>query len=354
MRAAAMPAPPHSAIFGMQPSPTATLALIVSDGKPGHENQSVALCRHLGLEYRIARVGYVGAGGGRPAKGLSYLFDRFGRYSDRLFRFADGTPAMRDFALVISAGSTAFYPAKVLARRAGRPQIAILYPRGYRTDVRWILAPAYDRLPKRPNIIELPVNLSPTDAGFLAAQAEAFAQRHPQRAPAVGFIIGGPNAVSDIDPAALREQLEQAFRLTEGYERWVTTSRRTPEAVERLVESLPFDYRLIYSRDPFNPIPAFLQLCERLFVTSDSTSMISECASVGRASVEILLTRQRRPDNKFLRLIDRLAEAGAVHRFDGTLGNASRKIDLAPLLRPLLADPALAIPPRAGQGGEGS
>jgi len=308
-------------------------ALILSDGKPGHENQSIALCRHLGLDYRIARVAYPG----RLAKAVSYLLDRLGIYSEGLFRFPDGRPALGACGLLVSTGSTTFYPNKVLGRRAGLPQVAILHPKGYRLDFTWILCPAYDHPPKRPNVIQLPFNLCAADAGFFADKAAEFRARHPQQGPAVGFIIGGPNAVSTLEPSELRRQLEQAFRLTEGRERWVTSSRRTPREVEALIEALPFDYRLIHSRDPYNPVPAFIGLCERLFVTSDSASMISECASFGGAAVEVLMNRQRRPRNKFVELIEGLERLGAVHRFDDSLGEARRKIDPRPLLQPILA-----------------
>jgi mitochondrial fission protein ELM1 len=113
----------------------------------------------------------------------------------------------------------------------------------------------------------------------------------------------------------------------------VTTSRRTPPEVENLIDRLPFDYKLINSRDPYNPVPAFIQLCDRLFVTSDSASMISECASFGSAAVEILMAPQTRSPNKFEKLIEGLAQQGAVHVFDETLGAASRKINLSALLK---------------------
>ena len=151
--------------------------------------------------------------------------------------------------------------------------------------------------------------------------------------PAVGIIIGGPNAVSDIDAEKTGEQLEQVFALTEGMERWVTTSPRTPAQIEALIDAMPFDYKLINSREPYNPIPAFIQLCDRLFVTSDSASMISESASFGTAKVDILLNRQLKIPNKFEELIGGLEKQGAVHVFDGTLGTADHKIDLGPALR---------------------
>jgi hypothetical protein len=126
--------------------------------------------------------------------------------------------------------------------------------------------------------------------------------------------------------------LQLFFEATAGCERWVTTSRRTPLEVDALLETMPFDYRLIYRKDQFNPIPAFVMLCETLFVTADSTGMISEAVTSGNAAVEILMNLENR-DSKFGRLIDDLAAINAVHIFDGKTGKANHKIDLKPAIR---------------------
>jgi len=302
--------------------------LLLTDGKPGHENQSIALCRHLGLTYETVTVSYPC----KSTKGLSYIFDRLGIYTDKIFQIADSRFLVADFDLVISTGSTTFYPNKVLARKLGIPNIAILNPKGYRPDFTWILCPAYDHPPKQKNIIELPLNLCAADKSFFLEKAKEFETKHTPKTKAVGFVIGGPNAISTIDAAALKIQMEQAFALTPDCEHWVTTSRRTPADVEAVIEALPFDYRLINSRDSYNPVPAFIQLCDRLFITSDSASMISECASFGNACVEILMNRQTKTPNKFQELIQGLEKLNAVHVFDGTTGSANRKVDVSPLL----------------------
>lgn len=307
-------------------------ALILTDGKPGHENQSVAFCKNTGLDYEMVHVGYPG----KTAKALSYLFDRLGIYTQKLFQIPDFDFRSTGFNLIVSAGSTSFYPNKVLSRQNTLPNLAILNPQGYRPDFNAILCPAYDTPPKRSNIIELPLNLCAADPTFFEKQVATFKQKYTQQSPAAGFIIGGPNAVSKIDAATLQKQLEQAFELTDGCERWATTSRRTPREVEALIESFPFDYTLINSRDSYNPVPAFIQLCDRLFVTSDSASMISEAASFGASKIELIMSRQLKKPNKFQTLFHGLEQRNAVHRFDGSLGNANRKIDLQPLLERVL------------------
>ncbi len=307
-------------------------ALIISDGKPGHFNQSIAYCKHLGLDYEILEVAYKS----KTHKAFSYLLDRLGIYSKSLFS-KNPKPKAQGLSFIVSTGSTTYYANKLLAKKWSLPNIAILHPKGYRLDFTHIFCPFYDHPPQRNNITELPLNLCAADPAFFQDQAARFATQHTPKKPAIGIIIGGPNAVSDIDPEQIRSQLTQIFALTEGMERWVTTSRRTPPEVEQIIESFPFDYQLINSRDPYNPVPAFIQLCERLFVTSDSASMLSECASFGTAKVEILMNRQTKSPNKFEELIHGLEDLGAVHVFDGTLGTADTKIDLSELLRKQIA-----------------
>ncbi len=83
---------------------------------------------------------------------------------------------------------------------------------------------------------------------------------------------------------------------------------------------------MIYSQKPVNPIPDFLAQCERVFITADSTSMISEAVSFGKAGVEVL-PLQSTKENKFDRFIAHLEREGYLHRFDGTVKEANRKID---------------------------
>lgn len=305
-------------------------ALIVSDGKPGHVNQSIALCSYLNLSPAILEVRYRS----RAKKTFSYLLDRLNIYSEALFSNPLDIPKEAP-AAIVATGSTTYYAAKLLARKLCTPSIAILYPNGYRLNFSHILCPAYDHPPKQPHIIELPLNLCHASSSFFEQAQKEFAKRHTAKKPAVGVIIGGPNAISTIDPDALKQQLKQLFELTPEREHWVTTSRRTPPEIEALVEQFPFDYTLINSRDTYNPIPAFIDRCERIFLTSDSASMMSECASFGRAFIEILLNRQLKTPNKFEAFIRQLEAENAAHLFDGSLGESNQKIQLAPHLLPL-------------------
>ena len=91
---------------------------------------------------------------------------------------------------------------------------------------------------------------------------------------------------------------------------WVTTSRRTPPEVEAVVASFPFDYKLLYSKDHFNPIPAFVSLASHLYVTAESTGMLSEACSFGTAEVHVM--DNLKPGlHKFRRFAEACAARGA-------------------------------------------
>ncbi len=308
-------------------------ALILSDGKPGHENQSKALAEGLGLAYDLVPCVFPT----RALKALSYLFDRLGLLRRDLTGAAQTATEVVQRSgerptLLIGTGSNTFYTLKLLSRRLGIPCVAILTPGGYRLGgFGVILAPEFDTPPAARNVIRIPTNLTPARPDFYRAQTAAFLERHvPKRDRAVGVIVGGKNPIADVSPEWLRLQLEAIFAATPECEHWVTTSRRTSPEAEAVVDAFPFDYKLLFSRDRFNPIPAFVTQCERLFVTADSTGMLSEAVAVGGAAVEILdnLTVST---GKFARFVDNLCGEGYAHRFEGTLGDARRKVDLAPV-----------------------
>ena len=306
--------------------------LILTDGKAGHENQSKAFARALGCEFDLVEIHFKST----FHKALSYLFDRFGIHILSLFKpFDIRHPAPdtqttnheprttnHEYCAVLGTGSGTFYAAKSLARKMGVKCGVVLYPRGYRiATFDCVLAPAFDRPSPAPNVITIPVNLVASDEAFYAAGTEAFRARYtPSEKPVVAVIVGGPNKCSTMSADWMKAQLERIFADTPDAEHWVTTSRRTPPEVEAVVDSFPFDYKLLYSKDHFNPIPAFVKLARTLYVTAESTGMISESCTFGTAEVHVLDNLKPGP-HKFRRFVEDLAHGGYV---DG-----ARKVDLS-------------------------
>jgi mitochondrial fission protein ELM1 len=295
-----------------------TRLLLLTDGKAGHENQSRAFARALGGNADVVAVRFPS----KVHKALSYLADRLGLRVPSLVSLSRPVSAADGYRAVIGTGSGTFYAVKTLARRLGVPGGVVLYPRGYAlSSFSCILAPSFDRPAARGNVIEIPANLVAADEAFYARGVDAFAARFDGPTDnLVGVIIGGPNKCSTMTVSWMKEQLDGVFAANPGAALCVTTSRRTPPAVEALVDSYPWAYKLIYSKDRFNPIPAFVRLARRLYVTAESTGMLSEACTSGTAEV-VVLDNLRPGRHKFRRFVEVLREGGYV---DG-----ARKIDLA-------------------------
>ena len=291
--------------------------VILTDRKAGHENQSKALARALGGDFALVPVRFKSP----FHKALSYLLDRVGIRTLALLDVPD-IPESPSCAAVIGTGSGTFYAAKTLARRLGAKCGVVLYPRGYcLSTFDCILAPSFDNPARLPNVVEIPANLVANDAAFYEKGVASFKERYSGPTDRlVGVVIGGPNKCATMTVEWAKARLDEIFAANPGAQLCVTTSRRTPPAVEALVDSYPWAYKLVYSRDRFNPIPAFVQLATRLYVTAESTGMLSEACTFGNAEV-VALDNLRPGPHKFRRFVENLRREGYV---DGR-----RKIDLA-------------------------
>ena len=299
-------------------------AIVLTDGKAGHENQSKAFARALGLDFQLVPVKFKSP----FHKMLSYLFDRLGIRTVSLLQGLDellhsSTPPLTNSSTIIGTGSGTFYAAKSLARKiSGAKCGVVLYPRGYQlSSFDCILAPTFDNPAKLPNVVKIPANLVANDADFYEKGVAAFKERYQGATDnLVGVIVGGPNKCSAMTVEWMKSCLDEIFAANKDAQLCVTTSRRTPADVEALVDSYPWAYKLIYSKDHFNPIPAFVQLAKRLYVTAESTGMLSEASTFGKAEV-IALDNLKPGPHKFRRFVENLRRDGYV---DGC-----RKVDLS-------------------------
>jgi len=295
---------------------TGGMVLILTDGKAGHENQSKAFARALGCDFDLVEVHFKS----RFHKALSYLFDRIGLRTLSLLNSGNQTikRSVNSYSAVLGTGSGTFYAAKATARKLGVKCGVVLYPRGYDiASFDCVLAPAFDRPQKASHVIEIPANLVAADAAFYEKGVSAYRERTTVE-PEVAVIVGGPNKCSTMTADWMKARLDEIFKLPG--KKAVTTSRRTPASVEALVDSYAWDYKLIYSRDHFNPIPAFVKLAKKLYVTAESTGMLSEACTFGTAEV-IALDNLNPGPHKFRRFVEDLRKAGYV---DG-----NRKVDLS-------------------------
>ncbi|EIF51006.1 ELM1/GtrOC1 family putative glycosyltransferase [Sulfurovum sp. AR] len=282
--------------------------LILSDGRPGHLNQSLAFVKYLNVSYDVVSVTFKH----QWFKALSYIFDKVGIYSENLFDIQ----LDKTYDMVVGTGSSTSYATKVLAKKMHARSVAMMLPRGYHYDFDIIFAQSHDNPPKQKNIIEILANFSYVEPkGLYKAQKKS-----------IGIVIGGDNKSFTMLKEELQAQLDTIVDAYREYEVAITTSPRTSKEIEDLIASYAFDYEVIFSKNPVNPIPDFLEQCETVFITGDSTSMISEAVSYGKSNV-VVLPLESEKDNKFTRFIDMLEKEGYLHIFDGTIKHHNKKID---------------------------
>lgn len=283
-------------------------ALILSDDRMGHLNQSLAFVKYLDISYDVISVKFRY----KWFKALSYLLDKIGIFTEKLFDIQTD----KKYDMVVGTGSGTSYATKVLARRNKAKSVSMMLPRGYRYDFDVIFAQRHDNPPKQENIIEIPANFSYVEPKGL----------YQAKKSSIGIVIGGDNKLFTMHKEKLKSQLDAIVKVFDDYEIAITTSPRTSDEIEQLVGSYGFDYEVIFSKNPINPIPDFLEQCESVFITGDSTSMISEAVAYGRTNV-VVLPLESKEENKFTRFIETLEKEGYLHIFDGTIKNRNRKID---------------------------
>jgi len=318
--------------------------VIVSDGKRGHENQSRVLARMLGDEsplLMLLRQRYREGGLSEALLRLSLALRGPGTLSKRraarlVARWLEPETkyGFRDFAnevataqgglrlFTVSTGTPPATLSLVLARMLGAESVVNMTPSLLpRRHFSLSIVPAHD-LPAGeavpPGVVVTRLALGYHDAAaaeFMAGQL--CLERQLERDGRYwGVAIGGPSAACPWAGDRVLDELAALHGLArgEGAQLLVTTSRRTPPHClgwlrSHYLASPQVPYFLNAAEDPFNPLPALYELCERIFVTGDSYSMICEAVHAGHRPV-VLRTRVGGVPGKLGRALAALAEAG--------------------------------------------
>lgn len=294
-------------------SPSAAPAQVwcLSEGHAGMETQIVGLAEALGLPHAVKRV--------RARRPWDWLPGRLWPFPLKA-PTADSDPLTPPWPdLVISTGNVAA-PLAVAIRKAsgGRSRLVHLQnpkmPLGL-FDV--VVAPRHDRL-KGGNVVETRAGLHRVTPAKIEAGAAQWRDRlaHMPR-PLIGVLLGGSNRRYRLDArsgAALGAELAAAAASVGG-SLAVTPSRRTgAPALDGLRQALGDRPRFIWDGKGDNPYFGLLGLADRLVITADSVSMISEALVTGRpVHVARLPGRSRRLG----RFVDDLVADGYVRWFDG-------------------------------------
>lgn len=350
-----------------------SVVFVIKDNIRGHENQSAGVAWWLGelagaqtVDLEIPRLKglqrflscKIQAGRlrhGRPGDCLKWL-----KAADPSGMFASATGKMRsagaraDEVLFLSAGSSGAPFCLALARATGGKCACIMTPSVLGTEpFDFSIVPEHD-FPRpssnllvtlgAPNMIR--EELLKEEGSLLLSRFSSGSEKR------WGLLIGGDDANYTIPPSWVDEVLVPLLEEAKdrGADIFMTTSRRTlpetEERIEKITKGSPNVRMLVLgTRDPTNPVPGILGVCERIFCTEDSVSMISEAATGGHV-VQILRVGKREGFRKKLQdLTADMVEKGSlapgrlwgVPRFELLIGSFCRR-GLAQVYKPVAFD----------------
>jgi uncharacterized protein len=289
---------------------------ILTDGKPGMENQCLGLARALGLAPMVKRLAIR-----LPWRWLTPKLWRdplraLAPESDRL------TPPWPD--LLIASGRQSAAPAAAIRRLAAGRTFAVQIQDPYLDWSQFdaIVVPRHDLEDRGgpANLIATNGALGPVNLAVINAAATRLAERAaglPK--PRIAVLLGGPNRVYRFGTTEAQDLGRRlgALARAEGACLLVTPSRRTGAGIMRsLTAAMGEVPAWVWDGSGENPYLGFLGLADAIIVTSDSVSMISEACATGRP---VLVQELPGGSPKFRRFHDSMRDAGLTRPFTGRL-----------------------------------
>lgn len=296
---------------------------VLSDGRPGHENQALglaeALARRRPAAVSVKRLRLAGWAGLVPA-GLSWRVT--GGIGDWPFSgLAEGAEALVPPwpAAIIGAGRRVAPVAAALRLRHHIAAVQILDPQMPPRAFDAVVVPEHDGLARGragANVVPsvgAPNRLTPMVIAQAAACWAGVLGR--LRRPRLAVLIGGPGRSARFGEKEAVELAVALETLSRGHALMVTGSPRTPEGLmRRLAVVLPDAF--VWNGEGENPYPALLGHADAVLVTEDSVSMASEAASTG-LPVHVFPVGGVAP--KIRRFHESLSARGVSRRFTGRI-----------------------------------
>jgi len=287
------------------------IALVLSDGRRGIENQA------LGLAERCAFL--------KPLSILTHHISHSKlvvtlppKVQTRLVQYN-----LPDCDIAIGCGRQAIAP--LLYLKTNHPQVMTVYVQDPRTDPSHfdlVIAPTHDEL-KGHNVQSMIGSPNRVTDERIVRETQNFANGLSKlSAPRVALLIGGNSKTHKLDNKAHQLHLDAALNLKiAGFSLLITVSRRTPEFARLAWRKFASENRHVWLHDGEGPNPyfAFLGGAEMILVTEDSTNMLTEACATGKPIFRLPMSGKA---GKFQILYDALETRCGVTRYAGQLESA--------------------------------
>ena len=286
-------------------------AWILTSGEAGHRTQARGLALAVAGQARELTVNLRSPWRYLPGDLTPFALHALTASSDR------PTPPWPD--LLVSSGRRAAAAAIAIRRASQGKTVAVHVPDPYTNPAAFDLVVCLDHdAASGANVLRLPTAVHDLTPAKLAAAAELWRERlcEPGRL-LIGVALGGAahrRSLSLVQMSELFTGLDRLRQAT-GARLAITPSRRTSAEVRALLSTWFGDDPdvFVWDMQGDNPYRGILALSDRLVITSDSVSMVSE-ALASPASVEVFGV----PGSpRHIQFIDRLTERGLLRSFAG-------------------------------------
>jgi mitochondrial fission protein ELM1 len=305
--------------------------LILSDGKPGHLNQSRGIAHFLDTaSVREVTVNF--------ASGRREVFTRLA-----LKRLLNKPPVQILKETATEIGLTVFDiegdtpPDLIISTGNTTAAVAALLKRGFSCKAVHIMRPSLVPLEMFDAVIlhahdvsrnrSLPMNVLTMNIAPTALTPATLDELRVRARGRLGegrfitVIIGGNSRQRELTPDIAHRLIKSLYKRAHREEArlLITTSRRTPGQVDELfvneMEGSPAVADLVIAnRDRINPITEYLSLSVGCVMTEESVSMIGEVASTGFVPLAVALRPKGRRVTKLDRFLENAQRDGLIRR----------------------------------------
>jgi mitochondrial fission protein ELM1 len=253
---------------------------LVTGDKPGDNAQLLVIAEALGRPYEVRRV--------IPRKEYVYGKPRF-KPSLYHLDMKKSDPLVPPWPeLVLTVGRRPAMAAQWIRKQSGGKTKVVLLgrPRKMLAEFALVIITGQYMMPQRDNILSLDLPLMRVDAAKIGKAVEYWQPSfQAMKQPVTALLIGGPTQPYRMDEAVIGRLLQQLKKQDTSGSLFISTSRRTPDAVvDYLRQHKPPDSTLYFWQpdDSNNPYFALLGLADYFVVTGDSLSMMVEIARLGK------------------------------------------------------------------------
>lgn len=281
-------------------------AAILSDGKSGHLRQAQAVLKavhsaaggcaygasqQLTVHSKIVEIRFKN----KFLKILAQACNSFGLDISEFCLTKESYTALKEAHpdLVISCGSSLSNINLALARENLAKSVCIMNPgRAKRKRFGLVIIPKHDRPPRGKNIVITLGALNLIDEDYLKEQAEILKSRIGGIGgrPSIGLLIGGDTKKYRLTKSIMNRVIQEIKKASLDLDAdiLITTSRRTPEAIEKLLRKEFSGFKncplLVIANEKNIPeaVGGILGVADFILVSAESISMVSEAVSSGK------------------------------------------------------------------------